>query len=443
MMFEFWLATAILCAVAVMFLLMPVVMARRIETKAAIEDAEQRRKANVLIFKERLRELNADLRAEVISAQEFEELKNELELNLLQDADQGNPSQNASTSYSLPRHLLLLFLGLSFVLVASAYTFYEQWGFRDQVQAFHDSRFNDAELELARQAAEAGDTRTLLIQLRDKLLLGEGNAEGWGLLARSAMNVQEFDLAIEAYRELIKIEPDNPEVQGALQGLLAQALYFGGKDIQHPETSQALDKALSLVPSEPNALGLLAIASFEKEQWESAIAYWNQILQAHPDHPSKSAINMGISRAQDMLGNTPSSDTASLPEVDKGASPPVEQVASGESVSVSISIPELVLSNADEKAVLYVFAKPANGSPMPLAVRRFPVDRAEYSIKLSDEHAMSPQARLSQFEEVIVSAKVSLSGEVDASGGGFESGQVKTRLSDAKSVNLVVEKLIR
>ena len=60
---------------------------------------------------------------------------------------------------------------------------------------------------------------------------------------------------------------------------------------------------------------------------------------------------------------------------------------------------------------VFIFARPANGPKMPLAIVRKQVKDLPYQFTLDDTQAMSPQFKLSGFPEVVVAARVSRTGD--------------------------------
>ncbi|WP_068763494.1 c-type cytochrome biogenesis protein CcmI, partial [Oleiphilus sp. HI0066] len=85
-MTQFWIIASILSLVAVWIVLHPWFKRHKLEEIAVDTAAEARVRANVRAYKERLRELNAELRSDAIDQVQFEEIKKELEATLLGDA---------------------------------------------------------------------------------------------------------------------------------------------------------------------------------------------------------------------------------------------------------------------------------------------------------------------------------------------------------------------
>lgn len=397
---------------AIALALWPWLQRKQLEAAAAKRSDEERIRANVRIHKERLRELNNERASGQISDEEFEALKKELEANLLNDADVNGASDVVTSNKSTFFGLGLISI---FVVAGSAFL-YMHWGAYEAVESHQATRFSDSELAEAQALAEAGDTRGLLIQLRDKLRNAPDNIEGWSLLASSAMNAQMFDIALEAYDNLISVEQDESS-KAALYGLKAQAHYFQGKELNSDEIRSATANALRINEDETNTLGLLAIASFEASDFNSAIKYWQRILEVFPEHPSKASIQLGIDAARRAI----SSQQGVSVDDDGSAGASQQDVRAGPAggIFLDLTIGKSVLDalSGDEQVV--VFVKAIDGPPMPLAVERFSPVASRKQITLNDSSAMMPDLRLSLFDKVQVTARIT-SGGVERKVGDYE-----------------------
>lgn len=90
---------------------------------------------------------------------------------------------------------------------------------------------------------------------------------------------------------------------------------------------------------------------------------------------------------------------------------------------------------------LYVFARAAQGPRMPLAVMKAKVSDLPLNYRLDDSMAMNPGMRLSQFDRVVVVARVSPSGEPMAQKGDLEGASEPIAPGQGK-VNVTINKVV-
>jgi cytochrome c-type biogenesis protein CcmH len=78
-------------------------------------------------------------------------------------------------------------------------------------------------------------------------------------------------------------------------------------------------------------------------------------------------------------------------------------------------------ANVSPDDAVYIFARPADGSRMPLALVKKQVRDLPITFTLDDSMAMSPTARLSDHGQVIVGARISRSGSPMPQSGDLEA----------------------
>ena len=102
--------------------------------------------------------------------------------------------------------------------------------------------------------------------------------------------------------------------------------------------------------------------------------------------------------------------------------------------------PELATRLAPGDTV-FVTARAAQGPRIPLAVQRLQGKELPASFRLDDALAMAPNMKLSGFAEVVISARVSRSGQALPQSGDLESAPVPVK-SGASGVILTIDRVV-
>ena len=108
-----------------------------------------------------------------------------------------------------------------------------------------------------------------------------------------------------------------------------------------------------------------------------------------------------------------------------------------------VSIDSTMLEKAAPTDTVFVFAKARSGPPMPLAAFKTTVDQLPMEVTLDDSSAMMPQMKLSLFDEVVVSARVSKSGEPRAMPGDLTSAAETLQLNGVVAVELTISEQVQ
>lgn len=435
----FWLSAVILLSCAALALLFPFIRTSNAETllaPSAASDAQQKRAhENVQNFQEKLTEMQRELEAGALTPGDFQKIKTEMERVLYDDAFGGQSSAQKSASTALPKALLL---GALLVLVAASFGVYFKIGAYDRVADLQASgpgsaphaQGTDPQIE---QAVANRDMDALVVQLHTKLQSMPDNLEGWMLLAKSALNIGRYDLAEEAYRRVITLVEREGKSTAPFYGLLAQALYFKAQGTIAPEVQQALDAAFAINPEEVNSLALLAMNQFETGNFEASIQYWQRILAADPQHPSRAMIEEGIAQARTRLGQpVVSGETADADEA------PLTEPAAQAAIQVRVTLAPGAAQGVSPETTVFIFARAPSGPPMPVAASRHTLAELPLTLTLSDANAMGPMAKLSQFERVNLVARISTSGQPTAQSGDWEGVVEGVQVGQNELVELVI-----
>jgi cytochrome c-type biogenesis protein CcmH len=136
----------------------------------------------------------------------------------------------------------------------------------------------------------------------------------------------------------------------------------------------------------------------------------------------QNSIRASIKEAEDKQGGAPKLSKETTPEVQAGAakSATASGAAGKERLSGTITLAPALAARAAPEDTVFVLARPAQGSRMPLAAVRVKVKDLPLAFSFDDSMAMNPAAKLSGFSEVVVAARVSKSGNVMPQPGDLE-----------------------
>jgi len=271
------------------------------------------------------------------------------------------------------------------------------------------------------------DIEAMVTSLATRLESDPDDLNGWKMLGRSNMTLQNFAAAVDAYERAVEIE----ESQNAqtLVDLGAALLARDNTGIQG-RTSALFESALALDPNNPNALFYGGIAALNRDNTELAAKRWEILLGLNPPDEIRAILEQ---RVAEWRGQPLPAQEA--PQV-------VSQVAqSGPVISARISVAPAIAESLPADASVFIIARdPARPSP-PIAVTRRQLSELPAVVTLGDSESMIPGRNLSAFAEFEIIARVSVSGQPIAQAGDwFASAVVKPAEND--SVSLQIEQQV-
>jgi cytochrome c-type biogenesis protein CcmH len=406
----FLIVIGVLIALGLAFVL-PALVKQRGE-----DDKTSRAQANVLIFRDQLNELDADLKSGTISAEQHVAGRRELEKRALEDTlaavNDMTPAQAGRGRWAP--------VALAVLIPVAAVGLYLKIGAPEAIT----SQAPGPEAIATPANPEGGSPhstsfeaiRTMAEKLAAQLKDNPDDGAGWAMLARSYNVLGRFAEASEAYIQAEKRLPPDAQLLADHADALAMAQ---GRTLDG-EPLALLQRALKADPANFKALALMGTAAFDRKDYKGAVAFWEKVVRTAPaDSEFTQSLQASLDEARALAeGRTP---TAALPTIMPTAPEAVAPAASnGGQVSGQVKLSPALAAKVSPGDTLFIFARAEKGPRMPLAILSLKASELPYRFSLDDSNSMAPGMKLSAFPSVMVVARISKSGNATAQSGDLE-----------------------
>ena len=255
-------------------------------------------------------------------------------------------------------------------------------------------------------AVSRAETEKAIESLAERLQQNPNDLEGWILLGRSLQATHQNERAVQAFGFAMKMAPDNLD----LQCFYAEALAEANQGSMLGEPLERVQGILQKNPRHKTALWLAGIAETQRGDMAAAVRHW-RLLQAQlaPGSPEAQEIGNFIDKAQAEAGT-----------VSPAAGEPPQPATGGKRIQVRVELADNLKGQASPEDTVFIFARAAEGPPMPLAVARKQVKDLPLEVTLDDSMSMVAGMNLSAFERLVIGARVSKSGRPVPSPGDLE-----------------------
>jgi cytochrome c-type biogenesis protein CcmH len=261
-MILFWLICAVMVAIALAFVL-PTLLQR---VEATDQDKDSKQEANIEIYRDQLRELEADLANGIVSSEQYAADRDEIERRLLADvAVEAN-----GTNKVAPAAGRALVYGLAFGIPAVAVALYLFVGTSAALSGVPPRPVVNSANAGTQQGIEAN-----VAALAKRLKQNPNDADGWSMLGRSYLSLEKYREASDAYAHAASIKSQDADVLVEYAFALAMA---NGRQLQG-QPADLVKRALQIAPENPRALELAGSVEFEAKNYKQAIVYWQKLLE--------------------------------------------------------------------------------------------------------------------------------------------------------------------
>jgi cytochrome c-type biogenesis protein CcmH len=291
-MILFWLICTGLVAIALAFVLPPLLQ------HAQEASADGKKEANLDVYRDQLSELEADLRNGIISPDQYQQDRDEIERRLLEDVSTSEVSKKPSkqpapsrasvyaTALVIPLAAVALYL-----LVGNSAAFSGAATTAQPAPFAGDSQGNP---QMSQQQIEAN-----VGLLAKRLEQNPGDVEGWIMLARSYMTLQKYTDATSAYSKAAALKTNDADLLADYAFAMTMA---NGRQLQG-QPLELVKKALQIDPQNAKALDLAGTAEFQARNYKQAIDYWQKVLARTPaDSELARTLSQNINEAKTLAG---------------------------------------------------------------------------------------------------------------------------------------------
>lgn len=433
----FWIIAGVFIVVALLFVL-PTLLRIKEEDSESIDIDD----ANVSVYRDQLADLEIDLANDILSKEQYDKSKQELQQRMLEDIPEKNtmitktPKKGRSIATSsiltlaIPLAAIFLYLDIG-----------DTRGFMSQSQLANATQMQHANVRSGGVEGHA-EFASVVDNLILRLNSNPEDLEGWVMLARTYAIMNRFNDASNTYAKLNELVPDNPQILSDYADMLAMANQgsLAGKP------AELVQQALNIDPEYPKALALAGTIQFEQQNFSEAAQYWERLLAVIPaDSQLAASVSESIADAKSLAnGETPApTQVAQAERAPVAAAPAPAAPASDADASISgtVSITQALASKASSNDTLFIYARAETGPRMPLAILQLKVSDLPASFSLNDDMAMTPTMKISSFPKVVVEARVSKSGQAVPTSGDLQGFSQPVNLGQ-NDISIVIDSQI-
>jgi cytochrome c-type biogenesis protein CcmH len=271
------------------------------------------------------------------------------------------------------------------------------YAFRDRLLGRTAPTAADAVVPPALPALSDEQLDRMVFSAEERTRRDPRDAEAWALLAHSLDMLGKFAESSRAYAKLVELTPRDAQAFADYADALAVA---NGRHFEGRPT-ELIERALALDGRNAKALALAGSAAYERGAWREAAQYWTRARDATSDPRFRADLAASLRQARVQLG-----------EEQPGPAPAPRGAGATSTVSGRLLIADELVRTFPPDAAVFVFARPADGSRMPVAIIKRQVRDLPFSFTLDDATSMVPGMKLSQQTMVVVGARVSRAGDV-------------------------------
>ena len=399
--------------------------ASRQQHQVAVDPA----RANAEVYREQLAELEREYAQGTLSAQSYQQSRDELTRRLLEDVQTPRATSVAAPVMAPARWVRTTLT--SFVVLIPVVTLLA-YGVLGQPAGLDPAALAQSE---PHEAVDPKKMAEMVEKLERRLQEDPNQLQGWVMLGRVRRAMGQFEAAGQAYAKALALSSDD-DVAIERAEVLAQA----NQGSFEGEPWKIIQAVLRANPDQLSALLLAGSAAYSEQRYEQALKHWQRArtLMA-ADAPDLPPLEDALAQVRGKLGLAASAApaTPSAPQAPPPSAAAASAHAAASRITGVVQLAAALKAKVAPTDTVFIYATPADGTRMPLAIVRTTVSALPYAFTLDDSSAMT-QANLSSVAQVTLRARISKTGEARAQPG--DLGVVLTPVkTGAQGVQLTIE----
>jgi cytochrome c-type biogenesis protein CcmH len=377
---------------------------------------------NRSVYRQQIQELESDLDRGLVTDEQMEQARMDIERALLEEVPEA--SQNRQGENTQRGRLPVMLAAV--LIIAASVPLYLYIGYPGVPAGGGTAA--------ATPDGAMPSVQEMVASLERRLQRDPDDPEGWLMLARSYTVLGRYGEAAGALERLRGMVGDEP-------GLLvryANALAMANNGRFEGRPAALIQQVLEQDPDNPSAIWFAGLAANQRGDYREAIDYWERLVPALQGEPE------ALQRLQQMIDQARAAQGIGTAE--QAGAPRPEAAAADEAagVTVRVSLAPGLRDSVQPDDSLFIFARAVGGGTgMPLAVVRRRAGDLPLEIRLDDSDAMTPAGRLSRHDAVTLVARISRSGQPQATSGDLQGSQARVGLPAGAPVDLVIDTTVR
>jgi cytochrome c-type biogenesis protein CcmH len=381
------------------------------------------------VYRQQFAELEQDLKNTLLTDEQYQLSKQELERRLL---DETGAAEAAPPARVWPVNNRAVGVGLAVIIPIISGLLYWEWGNQQAIiLASVSPPMVQSRSDYAHQTSEGLDA--LSERLKKKLEQNPNDGVGWALLARSYVEIGRHADALPIYEKAMKLIPDDPQM--LVDYADALGMLHGRKLAGKPE--QLIQQALKIDPNHVKALMLAGTVAFDRKEFGQAAQYWERAsanLSADAEGVVRQELLSGIAEAKGLAGGKPV-----IAKVVDLAAPLTRSGGQTAAISGTVNLAPSLAGKGASTDTLFVFARAMNGPSMPVSIVRATKQDLPFTFRLDDSTSPMPSRKLSDVGSVMIVARLSKSGQAMPQSGDLE-GMSQPVKSGADGITIVIDR---